>query len=104
MSKNKRKQDIKQPEKTKESNHEADIVNSNPETKGINETFAKAEKNRLNQIAENQRKMDQQKNPISKPIVKPKPIVKEKNPLWPTKNGTDNDSGKGRGNNSTKEK
>jgi hypothetical protein len=30
--------------------------------------------------------------------------VKEKNPLWPTKNGTDNDSGKGRGNNLTKEK
>lgn len=104
MSNSKKQQNKNETVMNKKPNHEADIVNSNPETKGINETFAKAEKNRLNQIAENQRKMDQQKNPISKPIVKPKPIVKEKNPLWPTKNGTDNDSGKGRGNNSTKEK
>jgi hypothetical protein len=104
MSNNKKKQDKKQPVTSKESNHEADIVNCNPDTKGINEAFAKAEKNRLNQIAENQRKKDQQKKSFPKPIVKPKPIEKEKNPLWPTKNGTDNDSGKGRGNNLTKEK
>lgn len=98
MSNIKRKQDKKQPVITKESNHEADIVNRNPDTKGVNEAFAKAKKNRLKQLAENQRKKEQQKHPI------PKTIVKEKNPLWPTKNGTDNDSGKGRGNNSTIEK